>query len=170
MRFSKITLFIVLVVFLSSLFAQQIWLWLINIFGRNQIILFSCSIFTLFILIFLAQKIKQGHKKRKILYTAILVITGALLSLKIELFAERVHLFEFGLLGWFVAKDFSRSKALQSRILIRTLVFILFISSADEFLQQLLPYRVGQIRDVLFNLCGGLTGWIIYLLFYSRKA
>ncbi|MEK7197011.1 MAG: VanZ family protein [Thermodesulfovibrionales bacterium] len=77
---------------------------------------------------------------------------------------ERVHFLEYGILGFLV----STATGTGSRHLIRALLLIVLIGSVDEFIQLLLPNRVGDLRDVLMNATGGVLGlWVEK--FWSRR-
>lgn len=69
---------------------------------------------------------------------------------------ERLHLIIFGLLGYSLAHDF-RAAPFPARIY-RPFCIALLIAGFDELLQHFLPYRVGDVRDVLFGAVGTLMG------------
>ena len=70
---------------------------------------------------------------------------------------------EYGVLGWLAGKDLiSKQKMLRGIIL--TCIFIAFIGILDEGFQAILPYRVFDLRDIGFNILGGVWGTVLYLL------
>ena len=70
-------------------------------------------------------------------------------------FVERIHFALFGLFGFFSLRLFPAITAIS---------LYAFISIFDELFQWVLPDRVGDIRDVAFNLAacciGGAIAWI----------
>jgi hypothetical protein len=64
---------------------------------------------------------------------------------------ERVHFLEYGVLGFLVLQATGRRMALS-------LAFVILVGVADEFIQLLLPNRVGDLRDVVMNGAGGAFG------------
>ncbi|MBI5892260.1 MAG: VanZ family protein [Deltaproteobacteria bacterium] len=67
---------------------------------------------------------------------------------------EKVHILEYGFLGILVYKGYKFS----NRPLLRSVIFVGAIGIGDEFIQWLLPNRVGEIKDVGLNLLGGIFG------------
>ncbi len=65
---------------------------------------------------------------------------------------ERLHLLLFGLFGYL---------SLSSLGVARAAFAVLAVALLDEGLQGLLPYRVGDWRDVLTNLLSGLGGALL---------
>jgi VanZ family protein len=76
---------------------------------------------------------------------------------------ERVHFLEYGLLGFMV---FSAIGTRPARIAL-ALVFVLFAGALDEFIQLLLPNRVGEIKDVALNFIGGGMGLWVGVFWYK---
>ncbi len=73
---------------------------------------------------------------------------------------ERIHLLEYAGLGYLVAC--ALEPRLQNILLYnRALGLVFFIGFGDELIQGMLPSRVFDLRDVLFNAMGGIAGIII---------
>jgi len=81
----------------------------------------------------------------------LLLFLGVTAALFLNIAEERLHIVKFGFLGFLV---------MTSSIISRKKGAILGISLAilDEGIQTLLPYRVGDIRDVAINLLSLLWG------------
>jgi VanZ family protein len=92
-----------------------------------------------------------------------LLVIGAALSLahSLELPEERVHLLEFGALGFLLIRDFARDTTPLLGI-IATITGGVSFALADEALQGLLPNRVADLRDVGLNCCGVLFGMLLW--------
>ena len=73
--------------------------------------------------------------------------------------SERIHLILFGLIGFLFTKDNLEDRLVK--IIPFSLLFGFFAASVDEMFQLFLPYRVGDIRDVLFGGLGSLWGSIV---------
>jgi len=74
---------------------------------------------------------------------------------------ERIHVLEYAILGWsarFLVRDAASSRLEALGV---PLLFGFLIGGCDELLQFYLPERVGDLRDVAFNLAG--TTWGIAL-------
>jgi len=69
---------------------------------------------------------------------------------------ELIHIFFFGALGMSLKAD-SRACEDNSEFLILGMI----VSIADELLQSILPWRVGDLRDVALNLVSFLFGYIL---------
>ena len=89
------------------------------------------------------------------------------LSLCLDVWAERIHFVEYAVLGLLI------SRAVDVRTLsgiIYTGCLISLIGAVDEIIQWFLPNRVGDMRDVIMNSVGGLSGlWLGQFLFWEQQ-
>ncbi len=90
---------------------------------------------------------KKGHNAMVVLLPVVLVLPVAI---SLERPEERIHFLEYFLLGFMVRW------AINGRS--RQVVFAIFIGALDEFIQYLLPQRVGDLRDVIFNMVASIAG------------
>ena len=84
---------------------------------------------------------------------------GYLLITKQEYFAEKVHVIEYGILGYLALRDLFKAK--NRPIFMKfaySLAFIILIGFLDEGFQWLLPYRVFELKDVATNMLSGGLG------------
>ncbi len=79
----------------------------------------------------------------------------AILFFKIKLPEEKIHLMEYSLLGLLLYKDYIKGKVKLSL----SISFIIILSFLDELFQLILPDRIFDYRDIIFNFTGGLAGW-----------
>ncbi|HHL39528.1 MAG TPA: hypothetical protein ENJ37_03375 [Deltaproteobacteria bacterium] len=80
----------------------------------------------------------------------------------LDLPQERVHFIEYGLLGLLALKAAGRGLGAA----VAAFIFVTFVGATDEFIQHLLPMRVGDLRDVFINaVAGGMGLWAGLLLF-----
>lgn len=75
---------------------------------------------------------------------------------------ERIHLILFGIVGFMFARDNVADK--RWFVLLFTLVYSLFVASVDEMFQYFLPYRFGDMHDVVFGTLGGIWGALICII------
>lgn len=127
-----------------------------NLAVSIDIVLFVIPCLILFLFL------KKGVVRSAIVITPL--IAALIFIYQMERPEERVHFLEYGILGFLV----STAMGTGSRHLIRALLLIVLIGSVDEFIQLLLPNRVGDLRDVLMNATGGVLGlWVEK--FWSRR-
>ena len=93
-----------------------------------------------------------------------LTVVSLLLVWQIEIAEEKIHLFEFAVLGWLAFKD-TWNKDKKSKGVILALVFTFAVGILDEGFQAVLPYRYFQSWDILLNCLGGLWGVLSFLIF-----
>jgi hypothetical protein len=67
---------------------------------------------------------------------------------------ERVHFLEYGVLGFLLVRACARG----GRGVAAALFLAVLAGTVDEFIQLLLPDRVGDMRDVAMNAGGGALG------------
>jgi hypothetical protein len=163
MRLSKITLLFGSFIVLSATFTNQLLFYFFEQFGRRQT---TTAVGMLFILIGIwcnALIAKQGIPlKRKFFFFSLFVL-GLILSWQIHLLAERIHILEYGLLGWFSIRDTTKNRFSLKAILLSFLI-ILFFGLLDEGFQFFLPQRVADWRDILLNCIGGCWGICLFFV------
>ena len=120
--------------------------------------------FVIFALSFL---ISVAIKKRtiflNILLFGIVLTIGMVLAWQIKIPEERIHILEYAILGWFAGRDLIKTnKKIKGAIL--ACIFCTIVGILDEIFQAILPYRVYDLRDIVFNSLGGAWGLILYLL------
>ena len=72
--------------------------------------------------------------------------------------AEKVHLVEYGILGWMIYHAVRVSGGGVAAGYIWTMILVLTIGTADELVQAYLPMRVFDFRDIVINFHSGLLG------------
>lgn len=163
MRLSKPTLILGIFIVISATFMQQLLYFLYDVFGKRQV---QVSVGILFVLVALSaipylNKINVSNKRKT--FFLIILGFGLYLSWQQRIFVERIHSVEYGLLGWFVVRDISKRNINILKLLYGGLIILVF-GVLDEALQYLLPYRVGDFRDVIINELGGLWGISLRLI------
>jgi hypothetical protein len=107
---------------------------------------------------------RAGLGKIKLPIFLAVFVAGFLFAWHLDILVERIHLLEYGLLGWLAIKDTLREEKKIIKASIFSALFILGVSIVDETFQWWLPYRVGDVRDVVFNEVGGLWGMSLFLI------
>jgi hypothetical protein len=99
----------------------------------------------------------SGRTKMLLRLTLIvLLLTAAFLLAKTP--EERLHFLTYGLLGWLIAWSLEEKKV--SPLL--PLLLIWTAGTGDELIQGLLPDRVFDLRDILFNGLAGTAGIALF--------
>ena len=111
------------------------------------LVLFGAGLFLLF---------KQQLTFKSTTTTLIIFAIGVWYSLQLDMFQERMHLVEYGILGIIIFSS-NRKQGTIFAFLAAGCVG-LAAGSVDEIVQWMLPYRIGDIRDVFFDLSGVLWG------------
>ena len=117
-------------------------------------------VMNVFLLLFIAGSIFYlcYYSRRSLLRLAMLVLILSatfLLAMSYEIPEERFHFLQYGLLGYLIYALFFNRKKLPE---VPALCLVVFIGGGDELVQYFLPNRVGEMRDVVMNAVGGLSG------------
>ena len=120
-------------------------------------------IFVILGLAFLFFRIKGSSFNIKTLLFSFLLIAGIVLAYQMKIPEEKIHILEYGMLGWLAGRDLIKRGG-KLRGIISACLFTFFIGYLDELFQKVLPYRVFDVRDIVFNGLGGLWGVCLYIL------
>ena len=82
-------------------------------------------------------------------------------GLRMPYVVERIHLFEYGLLGWLCAWALEGSGRWPAWWPV-AMILVTLVGYGDECIQWLLPDRVYDLRDVFTNAGAGLLGVILF--------
>lgn len=135
---------------------------LYDLVGKGYLSLIVNVILIAVVLLILYLSLNIGLKNSIMMIIPLIITLIWLFHLKRP--EERFHFLEYGVLGVLAFKAFG--KGLKKTTI--AILFVLLIGTLDEFIQFLLPDRVGDIRDVIFNVAGGTLGvWMG--LFYNTK-
>ena len=89
------------------------------------------------------------------------------MSFSLDMWAERVHFIQYGLLGLLVSRAYKISSL---NMLLASGLFIMSVGLLDEGIQWFLPNRYGDIRDVVMNSLGGVSGlWLGQFLYWENN-
>jgi VanZ family protein len=128
--------------------------------GRELLgVLINAAILTLAAVLFLLASRRETRPSALELVPFAVV---AAVMLMLDRPEERIHFLEYGLLGLLLVKASGKST------FIFPLLLVILAGSVDEFIQLLLPSRVGDLRDVAMNATGGALGIWSGKLFFWR--
>lgn len=117
--------------------------------------------------------IRKEYRISVYVWFFVLSFVYALLIFRQRLPAEKFHFFEYGLFSYFshnaVEKNDIAARLLKFKnSYLIAFILILVISLIDEFIQHLLPNRVGELSDVFLNIISGIMGLMIIGLVLRR--
>lgn len=163
MGLSNKTIILGFFIVISASFMRQILDFFYASIGKeNAVFMLGVSFIIIFIVFLWQISISKANIYRKLLFVIVLAL-GLYWSWSLRIVAERIHILEYGLLGCWTAGDL-----LKNKINIRAgaiIIMILFtFAFLDEGFQYFLPYRVYDLRDIVFNLSGGLWGLALFLI------
>lgn len=162
-RISKTTIFIGLFIIVSASFIRQLADFLKAHLGEVGFIILIGLILAGMGLAFLIFIIRNSPGLIRSLMVVLILIVGLALAWQIRIPVERIHIVEYGLLGWFSGRDLiERNRKIKGMILV--CIFTAIVGVIDEVFQAILPYRYYDLRDIGFNSLGGLWGLVLYSL------
>jgi glycopeptide antibiotics resistance protein len=163
MRLSRLTIFFGLFIVISASFMRQALEQLYFHIGKHlTTTIFGIFCILAFLMIMLRLAKSPINIPRKILFFLIL-LAGFYFSWQLKILAERIHILEYGLLGYLATRDLFK-KTINFKSIILVIITIAIFAFLDEGFQYLLPYRYWDLRDVAFNLIGGLWGGTLFLI------
>ena len=162
-KISKITIFVGLFIIISASFARQVIEFLQGLIGRKETTALLGLMMIIACLVFLVFVTKKNIHFIKTPVTIFVLIMGLILAWQTKYPAEKIHLLEYGVLGWLAVDDLLKINR-KAKAVILASFFCLDVGILDELFQAFLPYRVCDIRDVIMNGIGGVWGVILYLL------
>jgi VanZ family protein len=98
----------------------------------------------------------------KILIVFLLLILTYFLIKAQPYLSEKTHIFSYGFLGFLATKDLCQKRRHPLLIICGMSILVFMVSCLDEVFQHILPYRVGELRDVITNFIAGLLGGGLY--------
>lgn len=179
--FSKLTIGLAAYIVISAAFMLQIRNFLVKTFGGEVVKLAFIFLFFLTVLLYILYLLRMKRSVSRIIYSIFIFALAYLLILRQPYFTEKIHVLEYGILGYLAFRDLSilrqgswltlifvkrskKNKKIFKNILL-AIFFISLIGILDETFQGFLPYRVGEIRDVVTNVVSGLLGIFQYFIY-----
>lgn len=151
-------------IFCSSLFMRQVLNVFVSHFGRPAVVVL---IWVSFAAAGTAAVVCAVKFSRNLPALFAVLAAGIATAASFEVAEERVHLVKFGILGWLIAC--SVIPKLGMRGVTAALGGGFLVAAADETLQWYLPYRVGDLRDVVFGAVGAVWGFFICFFATAKR-
>ncbi|MBN1872325.1 MAG: VanZ family protein [Candidatus Omnitrophica bacterium] len=170
MRFhmSKFTVFMIFFIMVSTLFMNQTAKFIEKSWGKEgEEAILGMLFIVVFVLAVMARSGKGLFALQSVFFFIFLFL-GLVLAWRIKNPAERVHIIEYGILGWSAAHDFSGARC-AGKGLLAACIMGLIVGFADELIQMALPYRVFDTRDIFFNGLGTLWGVAVFVLHVLKR-
>jgi len=161
-KISKINIFWTIYLIISSSFMRQVLNFILKIFERTGLTIMLWALSLLGGGLAFAYLYKSRPPIWRISLFLGIFVLGLFYASQVKIIEERMHLINFGLLGWLIIKDISRFKNGIMGIGL-SLLFCIFVAIIEETFQWWLPYRVGEIHDVLLAVIGGVWGISLFL-------
>lgn len=163
--FSPVTIGFGIYIIISASFIQQVWQFLSKVLGEANLQLIFISLCLLLGMHILLYLIKFYLRSFRIVGGILILASVFLFAWRQPYFVEKLHVLEYGVLGWLAVRDLRRIPSLEiTKIILFAIAFILITGTIDEIFQKFLPYRVGEIRDIITNLISGSFGIILFLI------
>ncbi len=161
---SRLTLCFGLYIIISASFIQQAWNFIKHTFGRYASETFLLLLFCLVTLALLVYYIiRHRFSFPKLMLNVFFVFLAFLFTWRQQIFVEKMHVLEYGFLGWFAAKDLILNGNKLIKPVSRAILYVFIIGVSDEIFQKYLPYRVGEIKDVCVNLLSSFLGVALFI-------
>lgn len=167
--FSKLTIGLAVYIVISASFMLQFRNFLVKTFGGEVIKSAFIFLFFLTALFYIWHILRMKIPASSIICSVFIFVPAYLLISKQPYFTEKIHVLEYGILGYLALRDLlEKNKKIFKNILL-AVSFISLIGILDETFQRFLPYRVGEIRDVATDIVSGLLGIVQYFIYKNVK-
>ena len=111
---------------------------------------------------FIAEAKRLANPLRIFVMLALLVLV-LFYSWKIKLPQVRMHILMYAVVGWLASRDATKPGRTWKTI-IAAWLFAAIAGTLEELLQKLLPYRIFEINDIIYNIKGATVGVALYLI------
>ncbi len=155
---------IALLIIASASVNRQILDLFVNLLGRTEVsrlIWAGFAVTPIFFLLFL-KRLKSSIAPA---WAVLVLSAGILCAMTLSVPEERVHILKYGVLGFFLTRDYLNRADRHSVIMVLGEITLAggVVASIDELFQWCLPYRVGDIFDVFLGACGSAWGGLFVL-------
>lgn len=141
----------------------EVWATWKAIFGVRRLILFFILLCIAIVSAIIYKNIKSEFNLKKIVLICAICIVGFIFAWRQPHLSEKAHVLEFGLLGWLAMRDFTKKRQDLLKSILLGFIFVTIIGYLEEGFQILLPWRVGELRDVVTDILSGMLGIILFV-------
>lgn len=140
---------------------RQVWDFLNKIAGQDSTRIACVLLFCIAAVFALIHLFRYRFSLLRLSSSSVIMALAFMFAWQQPFFTEKIHLLEYGFLAWLAARDLHKSNpAVKTAAL--AMLYVLLIGALDEVFQKCLPYRVGEIRDVITNVISGAFGTALF--------
>lgn len=161
--FRSSTIFITILMVISAAFTRQIMELAVSCFGKKAFKISVAVILTVTATLFLIAEVKRLVKPARVLSMLGLLTIALLFTWQIRLPQERIHILMYAVIGWLASRD-AVGQGRNWKMILLAWFFAAAAGALEELFQWLLPYRVLDAKDIVYNLQGATLGVILYLI------
>ena len=166
-RLWELIIIYVLFIYVSLPFFPAFISTLRGVLSKELLNLLSLGVSISFFLLLSLWIYNKNYKAKQFILIISPLLLLTYLSLSLDVWVERIHFIEYAVLGLLI------SRAVNVRTLhgiIYTGCLVTLIGAVDEIIQWFLPNRGGDMRDVIMNSVGGLSGlWLGRFIFWEQQ-
>ena len=160
--FSKGTYLYGALIIISSSFTFQIYKFLEVALGKKALTVFIYLFLFLAVVIVFTYAVKTGPNIIQFTSLLLSILLTSFLIISLPFLGEKTHVASYGLLGYLSIKDTAGKERNILKALFLAFMFTLVVNISDELFQGWLPYRTGEIRDVITNIFCSFAGFLFY--------
>ena len=113
--------------------------------------------------LFFITEVKRLVKPIRILLMLALFVSASFFIWNIKLPQVRMHILLYAVVGWLASRDAMKSGS-TGKTIITAWLFAATAGALEEVFQKMLPYRVFDVADMLYNIEGATLGVVLYSL------
>lgn len=140
-----------------------------KIFGTYNIQLTLYSLSVVAGLILIIYTVKNKYTIIQISMILIILCLGLLLMYSLPIFGEKTHVILYGGLGYLAIKDTQKKMPGLIMPLLYAVLFTSMVNFLDEIFQGILPYRVGELKDLIINYYCIILGFLLYYAINKKR-
>ncbi len=149
-------------VILLTLPYARVWTdWITERFSGYFIPITVLFIFVLILIFSIVKLVRRKAGVFEFIVFALLLAAYTYSLFQLEIIIEQVHFLEYGLLGFLIIKAIRTDRRDAGGYLI-AIVLITLLGIIDEYIQGILPNRVGELHDVYLNILSGVLALCWY--------
>lgn len=152
-----------LFIVLSATFTRQLMEFTTHHIGKDGFRILIAGIFIILSAVFLAAEAKRLANPFRFFVMLALLGTTLFYSWKIKMPQVRMHILMYSIVGWLATRDATKSRRIWKTILLAW-CFASIVGISEELLQKMLPYRVFDMEDIVYNITGATIGVALYLI------
>jgi len=161
------TSFYTVFILASAFFMNRLAEYIERLFGRAGEEAVIAGLLILGATVFFIVRLRRKEARAKDLFIVIFLTAGAIILWQVKNPAERIHVVEYSFLGILVLRDFRAGGIHPAPV--AAFALCVLVGLADELIQLFLPYRVFDVRDLVFNASGAVWGIAIFMILTYNK-